>query len=202
MVNETIKTIYYFLIIAWVIPAFRNHNTEYFIYFLILAIVDPVANLYRFLFDVQIPLYFYSLFFVLLFMSVVKWHQKKYVYFYLLLSLGFLGIFSIIENNIYVKLIPPFIFNLLVFFQFMRLFAKNVYLTGTFNFFFLVLIFYQLTCVMKILVVILRAENYYNFFLITGLAQILIAIFFSFFNVNSKSIQYYLKGFEPGSAND
>lgn len=200
---EFANAVRYLLAITWIFPAFKNYKTNFFIYFLLLAVADPVSHIYRQVFNQPIPQILYLVIIpVLQLTSLIRWKNQRNVYSFLAIVLTCSVTTSIIFQNIYYDLSLGFLFQLIIFFQILKLFAINIYTTGSFNFFLIILIFYQLTNATKLLVLLLKTESYLYHFVITGAVQILIGIFFSFFNVNSKSIQFKLKNYETENVGD
>lgn len=183
------KILLYLSIITWLIPPFRQYRTNYFLFFLILALLDPISFIFRFLFNTTIPFAFYIYTNFLLFLSLLDFNIiKKNTFIFITSSIVLLGIliFAHFTNN--QSLIILLAIQFLILSIILKKFIVKYAFDKKINFFLLVLIFYFLTIISKFLNVLTGFADATAFFLITSIAQIIFGLYFSIVRENKPEV--------------
>jgi len=191
--NHISTTILYLSILVWLLPPFRQKQTFFFLYFLVLGIADFLAFfLIKFFLISSYDFYVFISFFLFIALQEIEYLKKKKTFF---ISLGLIIIllsFVRIEKNPYILLIA--FLHLMIIFRILYLFIMVVAESQTINFFYLVLAFYEFT-------VLLKFSNYlfpfnvqaHTYFYITTGFELLVGIFFTTFREESPKLVYKLK---------
>jgi hypothetical protein len=183
------KIIFYLSVVAWFFPLFRQYKHDYFCYFLILALTDPVCYLMTILFkfNVERGLFVAALLMAFSFTDFYKKH------FYLYSSIIFVCgsiILSFIHLSDYVAKFLTLILLLIIVYIVLKLVVMDSMKEKALSIFYLVLFVYVLSLALKFYIELTRIVDSVTYFYITTLFEILAAIFFSFYNeVNSKRIK-------------
>ncbi|MGE5435591.1 MAG: hypothetical protein ACM3O3_00060 [Syntrophothermus sp.] len=154
--------------------------------FVLLALTDPISLLLNYIF--RINSYYTFLIYSSIMLSLSFYYRKKISKFILLIVLLF-TIVGIVLSTDYLKF---FIlgFNALVLINFVTIMLFNSFKEQKINYFYIVLVLYQLTVTLKFLIIILNVNTGPYFYFITTAFEILIGIYFIFFNnINSPSIR-------------
>jgi hypothetical protein len=182
----------YISIAIWIFPPFKQLKTEYFYFFLVLALTDVIAFLFtRFLhINPQLTYLFSALFLVI---SLVKLNKIKIV---LLSSLVSILIFICSKNDSKLLFVLYALFSfailLIILYQFMQyLINKN-----SISIFFVFLIAYELSLVLKNIVYYTNLIQGVTLFSITTLFEIVFGIIFTFVNINTKVYKLPVKDIE------
>lgn len=183
------KIIYFFNIFAWLLPPFRQKGCKYFLYFLILALSDPIFGLINWIHNSNSTSY-YLFVSTLLLISLLR---KKVLLFSLLIVL-FLSIYL---NNPEIRF-----FTFLVHFVILLYFLKEIIVIisrdSKIVLFNLVLVLYEATVLFKFAASYLEIAGYL-FYYITTAFEVLIAVFFTIYNEkNSPAINLQM---EPTETN-
>ncbi|MDQ7817824.1 MAG: hypothetical protein RDU14_12435 [Melioribacteraceae bacterium] len=174
------KIIVFVSIIVWLIPPIRQFRTSYFYFFLVLALMDPIALIYNSLTDLRIPFGFYLFANFLLLIFLLDFESiKKNLYFIVLSGLVLFGVttfgnFSNEQSLIILVAIQFFILAVIL-----KKFIINFAFEKKINFFHLILAFYFLTNITKFFNVLTGFADATAFFIITSIAQIIFGLFFS-----------------------
>jgi hypothetical protein len=178
--------ILYCSMVIWLFPPMKNRGTEYFAYFLLLAIADPVNVLTSYLIHIQRN--FLSLMFGFFFAaSLVKSKKTQYAF----LALSFL-----LPVGLYVMKMSPMVSFyistsmqvVIVFIVAMRIvmYLKQNY---SLNIFLCILMIYvSITVLMRIAVIVNLHQGSISFVL-GGAIQILFGLAFIFININTKNFK-------------
>ena len=179
----TIPYILFFIsVLIWLFPPVRQYRTEYFLFFLILAIADPVGALLNIFLAVK-PIHENLVITFLLIIALVDTERLKKRWIFVFLSflilmtaMIFLPFKSMYGIKILLSSIVLFIIlkNALLYFN-----QKQ-----TINLFFLVLILYEITIIIKFIYTASRTHTGTVYFY-TTFFEFFIGIFFSFFNKNN-----------------
>jgi hypothetical protein len=184
--HDTIKGLFYFSIVLWLIPPIRQYKTNYFFFFLILALIDPIVMLYSKITPYNVPLSFYIFTNSLLFISIIDKDSLKRNWFLIisgLIVLTGLVIFANFSNN--QSFIILIAIQFLILSTILKKFIVNFALNKTVNLFQLVLIFYLLTIITKFLNLLTSFADATAFFIITTIAQIIFGFYFSIVRENN-----------------
>jgi hypothetical protein len=172
--------------IIWLFPPIKNRGTEYFNYFLFLALADPVVLLLRHLFHIPFNV-FHLMFGFFLALSFIK--DKKTQIIVLILSLLMpVSMYIIKILPIYYALLSAIIQVIIAFVVSMRivLYLKQSY---SLNLFLCLLMFYMsITVIMRIAVLVNLDLGAISFNL-GAATQILFGIAFIFININTKNFK-------------
>lgn len=184
--TDLIKGLFYFSILLWLIPPIRQYKTNYFFFFLILALIDPITVIYAKTMVKNIPLSFYTFTNLLLFISVIDQDSIKRNLF--LIFSGFVVLTGIVifanftENQYFIILIA---IQVLILTTILKKFIVNFALNKNINLFQLILIFYLLTVITKFFNVLIGFADASAFFIITTVAQIIFGFYFSIVRENN-----------------
>jgi hypothetical protein len=183
------KILIYTSIVVWLIPPFKQFRTNYFLFFLILAIIDPISFLYRNLIAKNIPFEFYIFANFLLLISLLENDsRKKNAFLFFSFGLILLGIITFANFTINQNLIILLAFQFLMLADILKKFIVNYAFEKRISFFLLVLIFYFLTMITKFLNVLTGFADATAFFIITSIAQIIFGLFFSIVRENKPEV--------------
>jgi hypothetical protein len=175
--------VYISCVIVWIFPPFRQYNTRYFPYFLVLALADPFTILIHEILNADL----WHGHDITTAASIVMLLSRNKIGLIIPLSLGFIIAFIFIfplADNIMLHNIMAF--NLVVImFIVARDLVVDVKETETVNIFYAMLLLYNISGVMKVLFSVSHGKTGYLYFFITNFFQIFLAIFFSFYNSNN-----------------
>ena len=180
-------TIPYLIAIAntfiWLIPPFRQYRTKYFLFFLLIAVSDPLAITLWKSFQI-IPSLVYLIMNLFLLCSLLKIHYLKIV------SAISLTIILILFQNVFkhaqIDLLNTFM-NIIILVVIISDFLRYIVENDAISLFYVFLISWELSMVLKYLVSKTDLIQGPVLFYITTFFQIFFGIIFSFVNINSKS---------------
>lgn len=166
--------------VVWLFPAIRHFKRKYFLFFLLLALADPI-NMLHLLFVGNNSNFLFSITSLLMIACVLeKSYVKKFIIpitIFLLLT----TIICIINNNRNLHYIIILVSSATVLLVFLKDFILIYVDSRKINLFLVVLIFYISTNLFKFLNVLLGFSDATAFFIITSIAQIAFGLFFSIF---------------------
>jgi hypothetical protein len=179
----TAKIIIYISSGVWLLPVFRQYKGNYFYYFLILALSDPLNIFFGSVLGILQGGHIHSVLSILIFYSIGTTGQNflKNWIFHLIFILCFLYVLFFMETQPQLVLVIHF----LVLYKFIKNAIIHLHNTNLLNFFYLILIFYEITLIVNLIVLIGRTDTGYILFYITASFQILIALFFAIFREDS-----------------
>lgn len=169
--------IYSLSIIVWLLPPIRQHATKYFLFFLILAVCDPLYLLMiQFVSINPIKIFLVTTMLLILSVTIRKYNMKT-------LSLTILLISILIVVDIFFSIKEIYFFKILLSSILVFLFAKETVLvfnkTLKINLFYLILTLYEISIVLKFLSFLFHSINEsIILFYITSAFEILIGVFF------------------------
>ena len=177
-------------IFFWLFPVIRQYRGNYFIYFLILALADPIAMLCVAVFNIQ-PTIIHAIAGISLFYSIdtINHQFSKLWLLYMLIAISFVIALLMLSNPLFLILI----FHFLILILFIKKLMVKMYQLGNFNWFYLVLIFYEITVILKVIVFLSGANIGILHFYLTLAFQFLIALFFTIFREESQVLKIQLK---------
>lgn len=187
------KILFYSTMIVWLFPPIRQVKTKLFYFFLILAIIDPIAIIYAETFNYPLPLFYWIIGCFLLLIAIIdkKDFIKKMGILFLLLIMTLMPTFfssDIIFSFLGIELIYFFIFAI-----FLTGFIKEYAIEKKVNLFKILLLFYILTAISKILLVMLGYTYATPFFIITSIFQAIIGLYFSIFREDNPRFIFKLQ---------
>lgn len=166
--------------IAWLLPAIRQAKTKWFLWFLVLAILDPLTSLILSVFswngilqyDIGSIVGYFSLYIV----EGKKFKESDY----LLLVLFIITLFLISDGFLYLLII-----HLFIFYKLISLTIIDVHFKEQLNISLLVLVFYELSILIKFLSYIGQIPISSAPFYLTLFFEVMIAIYFAVFRIDN-----------------
>ena len=163
--------------VFWIFPAIRNYKTKLFLYFLVLAVSDPVAITAVFLFrEFSTEFYVFSALLLIASLKVFFSSQKLYL---TILTIFFLMTVAVAFSPVNIKYIANMIEHIVVAFIFIGILLSYVAMTSKVKGYHIILVLYEISIILKILFIILNVELGLGYFYTTTIFQMLIAVFFS-----------------------
>ncbi len=176
------QSIIYASIFFWLFPVYRQYKGNYFLFFLILALSDPMVMLSVAVLKVQ-PTLIHSIagIFLLYSIDTVKQEFERLWLLNLMIVVTFIIALLLLSNLLILVLILHF----LILIVFIKKLMLKLHQLSEFNWFYLVLIFYEITVILKVIVFISGTEIGILYFYLTLAFQFLVAIFFTIFREES-----------------
>jgi hypothetical protein len=172
----------YSALLVWLLPPIKQFRTKFFLYFFILAISDPVNIILYRLYSVnvwQCHIFFSSL----TIFSLIEINNRKALLFFIPLILVVISVLFGMSIDTMQNIAALNI--LLAAMIIAKDFIIQIKETEKINIFYIVLLFYNISTVIKILFFISYSKTGYLYFFLTNIFQILIAVYFSIYNVNN-----------------
>ena len=170
-------------ILIWLFPPFRQYKTEYFLFFLILALADPVIYLLLKTLSFQVTrTNLIITFFMILSLIDSNKLKKGWIFILLLLLVLLTAAIKLPLKEVYqIKIILSCII------LFFILKDSLLYLNEhqTINLFYLIFILYEITIIIKFIYTASRTHTGTIYFYTTGFFEIFIGIFFCFYNMKN-----------------
>jgi hypothetical protein len=166
------KIIFYLNIAAWLLPPFRQKGCKYFLYFLILALSDPIYTIIDWFYTTDATTYYVFISTMLLIVLV----RKKYLY----LLLIFIVLMNFYLNNLEIRVFT-FVIHFIILLYFLKEFIVIISEESKIVIFNLVLILYEASIIFKFAASYLAIAGYLYFYITTAF-EILIAVFFILYN--------------------
>ena len=176
------KIIGYISTVFWLLPPIRQFKSQYFIYFLILALSDPVN-----LFSINVlglpNNIIHALAAILLFYSINpnSIDFNRYWFLHSLFIASFIIGMLFLNNLLYIVLL----IHLMILFKFVKLTLVTIYKINILNIFYVVLMFYELSAVINLSEFLSNSDLRIVIYYMTLSFQILMAIFFTIFTEKS-----------------
>lgn len=177
--------------LVWALALFKQYRTNYFNYFLLNALSDPITRLLYLGFHLW-PLSFYPTFIVLKNFSLTNRFKLPLILTACLLVLPtslFLG------SNIFWLYLLCLFLTLLIFFTLVNKLIEHINQTRSFSLFLIMLIFYQLISLIKYAAILLDLYKGSISFYLAGFSQIFLGICFIFVNINTKNFPIKMEKF-------
>ena len=177
-------------IFFWLLPPIRQYKERFFIYFLILALSDPLNLVALHILHIS-NYYIHPIAGVLLIYSIdfSLNNIKRYWYFHILFIAAFIAGLFLIPNRIQLMLFLHFI----ILIKFMKIAFISLHKFNTINIFLFVLVFYELLAVINFLVFLNDFDIKVIFYYSTIFFESIIAIFFTIFKENNPHLKISLK---------
>ena len=186
-----ITMITYLSMLVWALTLFKQNKTSYFNFFLINAVMDPIARILQLGFHLM-PLSFYPAFILLKSFSLTKRYKSTYV---ILLCMIVLSISLLLGGKIFWLYLLCLILSLMIFFVLVNKLIEHINQTKSFSLFLIMLIFYQLINLLKYAAILLDLYKGVTSFYLAAISQILLGIGFIFVNINTKNFPIKLEKF-------
>ena len=180
--------IIYSSMIVWAIIPFRQYKTEYFIFFLILAISDPIVLTIYSVVHLN-PLRIYPMLILLATFSLIQFNTIKKNLF-LVILITFLSTYASIEASFKILKIILLVIHIAMFFIILKKVIIEAYQNDRIKIFYFVFCIYITSLIMKYLISIVDIKTGMTYFYLTSAFEILIGIYFIIYNVkNSPSLK-------------
>ena len=194
MTHISSQILYWFSVLLWIFPAIRQRKNNFFFYFLILAVSDPI-NLFV-IFILKLNPYESTFVYLsyLLFISILENRVIKKYWLVLFTPLVVIIITSLSSNLLdtnSAKLVF-LLLHTLIFSIILRLFATKQSENGEIHLFLIVLLFYELTIILKVVGITFGFENATANYIITTIFQIAFGLFFSIFRKDNTRLIFKL----------
>lgn len=177
-------------ILIWIFPPFKQYKSDFFYFFLILALSDPFGIIALYLLSIN-PQLLSSAFAFLLISSLVS--QLKHRYFFVILSILSAVIFlsfSLPRNILIITLIGTHLTIVLILIYSM---IKYIQEAKAINLFLILLVTYEFISVIKLIAGFLSYEQGAISFYLATVTQIIFGIIFSFISIKTKDFPLSLK---------
>ncbi len=174
------KIIVYISILIWLLPPIRNYRHEYFYFFLILALMDPLVYVIQ-LFVIVYPFRVYASALIFLIFSVTKIRLTKINFFILFLTAA-VNIFIAFNLSFNMLIFYLLLQHIIILVIVLKDSIKILLETGGIRIFYAVLSLYLVSIIMKYLASIADIKTGYIYYAITNIFEILIGLFFAFYN--------------------
>lgn len=180
------KLLFYIGFITWLVPPFRQYKGGFFLYFLVLALTEPLGMLMYYLFSLN-PMYLYapsSL--CLLLTSLYYLHSIKFNILLVNLAFFLLSIFLFIEyGNIRILIFLMAILQIEIFCGFIISLVRKLVNRNIFYTYFLLIIFYEFSLIVKSISYVFDIKTSMPFIHMLGILEVIIGLYFILFNLKN-----------------
>lgn len=175
---------------VWILPPIKQYKSDYFYFFLILALLDTIQPIAFFLLHMN-PQYFSIVFLFLLISSLASNHKQRYFFIILaiLSSVIFLG-FSLQNSTLTLIHVGMHVIIVIIL---INSFVKYIQKVKAVNLFLIILITYELITMFKFIAGILSYEQGVISFIIATFIQIFFGIAFLFISIKTKDFPILAK---------
>jgi hypothetical protein len=177
-------------IVLWILPLFKQYKTEYFLFFLILALADPVKLPLSFLFHLVANRFSWVVALFLL-SSLINNLKMRKILLWVSLAAFVISIAFKFDSNIMMKI--AFAIHIIILAKIIEIFFNRIFKLQSLNLFLSLLLFFELIYVFKYLAAILSFQSGGISWIIGGVSQMLFAILFAFININTKDFSLVRK---------
>ena len=179
-------------ILIWLFPPFRQYTTKYFLFFLILALADPIMFLSLKLLSLDVTrINLIITFFMILSLIDRNKLRKGWIFFLLALLVLLAATIKLPIKEVYeIKIILSCIILFFILKDSLLYLNKH----HTINLFYLVFILYEITIIIKFIYTASRTHTGTIYFYTTGFFEIFIGIFFCFYNMKNSPEYRLIKG--------
>jgi len=182
------KFLFFTSTIVWILPPIKQYNGKYFLYFLILACMDPIHMLFSFITKSTLPSQISVLILFCLLLSLIeRLILKKYWVWIVLITIVLFAptIFNFNRNEIiFVYILLQLGMGLII----LKNLITNFVSVGKLSLFHLVLLFYQFTNVAKYSNILIGFADAIAFFILSTIAQIIFGLFFSIYREDKSGL--------------
>ena len=165
----------------WVIPPIRQYRKQLFLFFLILALPDPINLLFLYLLKINTTFFLFPSACYLLIVSLLK--RSTIIKNWILIIVIWILVLTLnlLSKNNSIFLSTVIIFNLITVLILLKNFIVTYVDNRKMNLFLVVIIFYFCTSILKFFNILIGFADATAFFIITSIAQIIFGLFFSIF---------------------
>lgn len=177
-------------ILAWIYPPFKHYKSEFFYFFLILALSDPFKLIALYLLSVNPQVLSLAVAFLLI-SSLVSYRKQRYIIIILsILSTAVFLSYSLHRNIIISSLIGTHLIVVLILVVFMIKYIEKI---KAINLFLILLITYELISTIKYIAALLSYEQGVISFYLATATQMFFGIIFSFISIKTKNFHIIIK---------
>ena len=177
-------------LIIWALIPFRQYRGSFFLFFLILALSDPIVLIYHAIVPIH-PFRIYIVVFLFTIYSIMNFETVK-KRLAVLIILAALDICFAVYAGIFLLRVILFFEDFVILYLILGKTLSNITRTYAINVFYFVLNFYVLTLLIKDFIVLIDVKTGIYYFYITSALEILISIYFVFYN-DKNSFRYKFK---------
>jgi len=174
-----IKAIAYITIIVWLIIPIRQFKTRFFLFFLIIGLLDPTAYILSLIFNLNIAVPHLLGTIILLYPALFE--IKKQIKLWLILTLFSTGLI-VVFYAISISIIIQIVIHLIIFISFLKVLVIYFSENRKLLLFHLMLVLYEFSLLLKFFVFYLEPGVGPAYYYVTTSFEIMIGIFFIFFN--------------------
>lgn len=184
------QILYYSGLLVWLFPPFRQFRTNYFFFFLMLAVMDPMVMIIYELLGTLSSSGIFVLFSYVILLSILE--RSVVIKYFIIFAAPVAAILlagyatDFVDENTWKFLL--ILLHFLIFSIILKLYALKQVKEGTLNWFYVVLLFYELTLIFKFVVITLGFSNAAGYFIITTFVQLAFGLFFSIFREDNPGI--------------
>jgi hypothetical protein len=180
----------YISIILWIFPIIKQYKTEYFLFFLILAIADPIKLLLYLFFHLGSQRFSWitALFLITSLITKARTKLTLFTVSLIAITISFLYKIDITVMMLISCLLHIVILGIII----LNLFNRFV-ITETLNLFLCLLILYESLNVMKYLAYLSSYDAGAFSWFVGGVSQYLFALLFTFINISTKEFHFISK---------
>ena len=179
-------------IIVWLCIPFRQRHSQYFYYFFILAISDPIVYVFR-----KFGLIHYTIIYLLLgellLLSLFRKKELSNKMIYFLTCFLTIDLAYVIIPGKYVAVFLLILVHTLIFFRFIYILVMNISLKNVIQMFTVILVLYEITIITKFINILTNFTDAYIYFIITTIFEIFIGLFFIIFREDNPRLLLQLK---------
>jgi hypothetical protein len=180
------RLISYAGIVIWLLPPFRQYKGGYFLFFLVLALTDPIANFFYTLFKYNLIYIYVFSSFILLFVAI---NHLRYLKTSIVIVNVAVSLFSLILlyeiNNINIIMGLMFFFHFEIFCCFIIFMVQKLVARNIFYSYFLVLVFYEFSILVKFITFIIDRKTGAPINYLMDIIELFIGAYFILFNLKT-----------------
>jgi hypothetical protein len=176
-------------LIVWAIPPLKQFKGGYFLFFLVIA-VSPFASVLGFYLIKLIPFTVYVIASFIMLVILQYYNSGKIKF--LIITLIFPVSFIIYYNEWHYDLISIIILHTSIVIYVIYFLLQFLYKTNSLNLYYFVLVIYEASVVLKMITFLTNIQTGKLYFYITSIFELLIGIYFIFFNIEN-SPQFKLR---------
>ena len=172
--------LHYITLFVWIAPAIKNYKTDLFVFFILLAVHDPISYLFKLLIFPRVDIS-YTIFITFLMIFSLLTIRRKQLQIILIITSVLISLITYEFLTINTKMLFVVFQLAFIFLIMLRKFAEDSITNKAYNIFYIIVIFYLLTLILKFLTVFIGSDYAIEYFIITTVFQILFGLFFSIF---------------------
>ncbi len=167
-------------LVIWSIAAFRQYGNQYFYFFIILAVCDPIGLMYILAFHSQ-NIFIYATLNFAMYFSLPSMKTNRYKLNHIILFLVVILAQHFLINSLIIDQILYGIAVLLILLKILEIIIIKINSERIINILLLLLFLYQLSVFTKFIIVFTNQPNALTFYHLTTIFEILLGLYFCFF---------------------